>query len=183
MKKIQPKKEIKKIITTNNIQDISQYVIEGQEIETEISMGEVVDNLTISPYLWNVDRTAVAQYNQEFGAVGYYKEVGEDVKRLVHLDISVASKISPFQIKKTETVDLLRDKLPAGDIIIKYKEYYYASNLITKTKIETDMLEDYSVKEFVSLFLGSWDDVEKVYYTGLSTGGNEIVEVDFSEFL
>lgn len=184
MKKIQPKKEITKSVFTNDVHDISRYLLKGEEIEQEVAEGGVIDNLTLSPYLWNMDKTVIAQYNNQVGAVGFYKEVGANVKRLKHLDVAEAANTSPFKIKKTEKIDLLRDELPSGDIIIQYEEQYYSSISIAETRIEADTLGEYSAQDYISLFLdGGWKDVLAIYYTGLSTGENEIVEVDFSEFL
>ena len=136
-----------------------------------VKSSDVGDSNT-TPYLVSDDGKVIAKFNKDFNAVGFYQEVGDNVKHLSHLtEKEVEGTV--FTIEKYNEINLITDTVPQGDILIRtsYDEVLTLDN---------ESVEDYLIYADIDL-----DDIEDIIYTGLSKGKTEnyIVDVNLSEYI
>lgn len=151
---------------TTDIKDIAEFLYNNRK-NIGISLQDYEDSNASEPYLISNDGKFIAKYNSHKNAVGFYTETGDVLKRLTHTTPE-AMEGSYFTITKDKKVDLITDILPQGDILIKFD----TGEVVT--------LDNESVDTYVN-YLGEWEDVQDIIYTGLSTGNTENYKVIFDE--
>ncbi|WRW34652.1 hypothetical protein CF5_0052 [Staphylococcus phage CF5] len=152
--------------TTTDIKEIAEFLYNNRN-NVSISLQDYEDSNASEPYLVSSDGKFIAKYNSHKNAVGFYTETGDVLKRLTHTTPE-AMEGSQFTITKDKKVDLITDVLPQGDILIKFD----TGEVVT--------LDNESVDTYVN-YLGEWEDVQDIIYTGLSNGNTENYKVIFDE--
>lgn len=130
------------------------------------------DDYNTTPYLISDNGKVIAKLHKDFNAVGFYQEVGDNVKYLSHItEEKVEGTV--FTIGQYNQTNLITDKLPQGDILIRtsYDEVLTLDN---------ESVEDYLSHRDIDL-----DDIEDIIYTGLSKGEieNAIVDVNLRKYI
>lgn len=153
---------------TTDIKEIIEFLYNNRNnIGISLSLQDYEDSNASEPYLFSNDGKFIAKYNSHKNAVDFYTETGDVLKRLTHTSPE-SMEGSHFTITKDKKVDLITDILPQGDILIKFD----TGEVVT--------LDNESVDTYVN-YLGEWEDVQDIIYTGLSTGNTENYKVIFDE--
>lgn len=161
----------KEEIKTTNFEEVSYFLRDFDNKNSELTDVEV-DDYNTAPYLVSDDGKVIAKLHRDFNAVGFYQEVGDTIKYLSHVPKKEVERTT-FTIYKYNETNLITDKLPQGDILIRtsYDEVLTLDN---------ESVEDYLIYADIDL-----DDIEDIIYTGLSKGKTEnyIVDVNLSEYI
>lgn len=157
-------KDDKKKVKTMDVQEVSYYVLEN----SPTMILEDAEDYNSSQYLVSDNGKFIAKYNRVVGAVGFYREVGEDVKHLSHVTPKEIAGVV-WTIEKSKNINLFTKELPQGDILVKFSD----EDVVT--------LDNESIVDMMG-YVG-YDDlvtIDKIYYTGISRGKTQIKEIDLS---
>lgn len=163
MKTISHIKKNKIKVSTTDIVKISKYLKDNPPI---MGLHDHCDDNANSHYLVSDSGKYIAKINYPLGAVGFYKEKGNLIKHLSHIDKEELGG-ETFTIAVNEEINLIEDVLPQGDIIIKLKDG------------RTIVPDDESVSTAIYMFFYL---VDKIIYTGISEGNGENYLVDFESY-
>lgn len=155
----------KEEVKTTDFAEVSHFLREFDNKNLELNNVEV-DDYNTAPYLISDDGKVIAKLHRDFKAVGFYKEIGDNVKYLTHLKRGEEVEGTVFTLVKYNETNLITDKLPQGDILIR------------TSYDEVLTLDNESVQGYLSDRDIDLDDIEDIIYTGLSKGETENAVVD-----
>lgn len=155
----------KEEVKTTDFAEVSHFLREFDNKNLEFNNVEV-DDYNTAPYLISDDGKVIAKLHRDFKAVGFYKEIGDNVKYLTHVKRGEEVEGTVFTLVKYNETNLITDKLPQGDILIR------------TSYDEVLTLDNESVQGYLSDRDIDLDDIEDIIYTGLSKGETENAVVD-----
>lgn len=162
----------KEEVKTTDFAEVSHFLREFDNKNLEFNNVEV-DDYNTAPYLISDDGKVIAKLHRDFKAVGFYKEIGDNVKYLTHVKRGEEVEGTVFTLVKYNETNLITDKLPQGDILIR------------TSYDEVLTLDNESVQGYLSDRDIDLDDIEDIIYTGLSKGEieNAIVDVNLRKYI